>query len=113
VLENQNILAANIQKHREFIKAFNPSGKSRALQEMDHNRNSFASCGIQERILNILGRRFFHSTFPFVFFSLDLYQRIISNLRGLTRIFFRGQRVSMFHCFTVSGVSVFQVFQKF
>ena len=46
MLEDQNILPTDIKQYGEFIKAFDPAGQGRALEEMNHNIDPFATSGV-------------------------------------------------------------------
>lgn len=72
VLENEEILAADIKQNREFIEALYPARQGRSLKEVNDHIYAFATGRIQKCILNVLGSWFFHNIFSFVYLNLQL-----------------------------------------
>jgi hypothetical protein len=61
MFENQNLLTADIEHHRKFVKAFDATGHRCALQKMKNYIRLLATRRVQKSILNILGWGLVHN----------------------------------------------------
>lgn len=57
MLEYKLLLRTGFQQYRELIEALNPARQFRSMHEVDGYSTTLTPCGVQKRILNILGCR--------------------------------------------------------